>query len=164
MGWKRAAVILIRFIPRGTHYWPLFIRPADLRLLLEKSGFSSVDFAGIRSARKGREKGKLPIAVSPTGSTRIIYFGAARKPVQHHETRLLLVRAGLEIGQWHGPPLRQVVGAPGDQARVHVLSVNVVGPVLVPLSWMVRLAVDRSGATIEYVVPPDVAVALSAQL
>ncbi|HEX7509481.1 MAG TPA: bifunctional 2-polyprenyl-6-hydroxyphenol methylase/3-demethylubiquinol 3-O-methyltransferase UbiG [Polyangia bacterium] len=73
--------ILVRFIPRGTHYWPLFIHPADLRLLLEKCGFASVDFAGIRSARKGREKGKLPVAISPTGSTRIIYFGAARKPV-----------------------------------------------------------------------------------
>jgi 2-polyprenyl-6-hydroxyphenyl methylase/3-demethylubiquinone-9 3-methyltransferase len=73
--------ILIRFIPRGTHHWPLFIRPADLRRLLEKSGFASVDFAGIRFAGKGREKGQLPVAISPTGRTRIIYFGAARKSV-----------------------------------------------------------------------------------
>ena len=39
------------------------------------------DIMGIRSARKGREKGKLPVAISPKGSTRIVYFGAARKPV-----------------------------------------------------------------------------------
>jgi len=72
--------ILIRFIPRGTHYWPLFIGPSDLRILLEKSGFANVDFAGIKSARRAKEKGKLPVTISPKGNTAIIYFGAARKP------------------------------------------------------------------------------------
>ncbi len=38
--------ILLRFIPRGTHHWHLFIRPEDLKLFLERSGFTSVEFGG----------------------------------------------------------------------------------------------------------------------
>lgn len=73
--------IVIRFMPRGTHYWPYFIRPEDLKLLLEKSGFASVEFAGIRSARKARRKSDFPVTISSKGNTAVVYFGAARKPI-----------------------------------------------------------------------------------
>ncbi|UCF85770.1 MAG: 3-demethylubiquinone-9 3-O-methyltransferase [Desulfobacteraceae bacterium] len=73
--------ILIRFIPRRTHYWPYFIRPDDLKLLLEKSGFAGVEFGGIKSARKARGKSGFPVTVSSKGSTAIIYFAAAQKPI-----------------------------------------------------------------------------------
>ncbi|PKN29300.1 MAG: 3-demethylubiquinone-9 3-O-methyltransferase [Deltaproteobacteria bacterium HGW-Deltaproteobacteria-21] len=72
---------LIRFMARGTHYWPYFIRPDDLRLLLEESGFRSVEFAGIELARKARGKSGPPFTISPNGHTAVIYFGAARKPI-----------------------------------------------------------------------------------
>ena len=73
--------IIIRFMPRGIHYWPLFIRPEDLKRLLEKSGFASVEFGGIKSARTAPEKGKYRVVISSKGNTAIIYFGAARKPI-----------------------------------------------------------------------------------
>ena len=42
--WARLGVIwfgeiLLRFIPRGTHHGHLFIRPDDLKILLETIGF-----------------------------------------------------------------------------------------------------------------------------
>jgi 2-polyprenyl-6-hydroxyphenyl methylase / 3-demethylubiquinone-9 3-methyltransferase len=72
--------ILIRFMPRGTHEWPLFISPAELMILLEKLGFTNVDLAGVKPIRLSKAKGKFPAKISSQGSTAIIYFGAARKP------------------------------------------------------------------------------------
>ena len=72
--------ILIRFIPRGTHHWPLFISPADLRVLLENLGFTDMELAGVKPIRLSKAKGKFPAKISSKGNTAIIYFGAARKP------------------------------------------------------------------------------------
>lgn len=72
--------ILIRFMPRGTHEWPLFISPADLRGLLENLGFSNIELAGVKFKRHSHGKGEFPATISPKGNTKIIYFGAARKP------------------------------------------------------------------------------------
>jgi 2-polyprenyl-6-hydroxyphenyl methylase / 3-demethylubiquinone-9 3-methyltransferase len=73
--------ILIRFIPRGTHHWPLFISPSDLKILLERSGFTQMDLAGVKPIRLSKAKGKFPGKISPKGNTAIMYFGAARKPI-----------------------------------------------------------------------------------
>lgn len=72
--------ILIRFMPRGTHHWPLFISPADLRVLLERLGFADMELAGVKPIRFSRAKGKFPAVISSKGNTAILYFGAARKP------------------------------------------------------------------------------------
>ncbi len=72
--------ILLRFIPRGTHHGHLFIRPEDLKILLESSGFASVEFGGVRLAWGARSKNGFPARIVPQGNTTIIYFGAARKP------------------------------------------------------------------------------------
>ena len=71
--------IILRFIPRGTHHWPLFIRPKDLKVLLETTGFVKVEFAGIKFDWKAWAKIGLPARVASRGNTTIIYFGAARK-------------------------------------------------------------------------------------
>lgn len=73
--------IFIRFMPRGTHYWPFFIRPDELRPLLEKTGFTAVEFAGIKFTRGGQKKHDFPVNITPKGNTTVIYFGAARKPI-----------------------------------------------------------------------------------
>ena len=72
--------IIVRFIPTGTHDWELFIRPDDLKCLLEKSGFVNKGFAGIRFSGSSWSKGGLPVKISESGSTSLIYFGAAKKP------------------------------------------------------------------------------------
>jgi 2-polyprenyl-6-hydroxyphenyl methylase / 3-demethylubiquinone-9 3-methyltransferase len=72
--------ILIRFMPRGSHDWPLFISPADLRVLLKNLGFTNVEFAGVKFKRHSHSKGDFPATISPKGNTSIIFFGAARKP------------------------------------------------------------------------------------
>jgi 2-polyprenyl-6-hydroxyphenyl methylase/3-demethylubiquinone-9 3-methyltransferase len=72
--------ILFRFLPRGTHYWHLFVSPDDLKQLLENAGFSKPEFAGIRFDWKARGRIGLPVRVAYPGNTTIIYFGAARKP------------------------------------------------------------------------------------
>jgi 2-polyprenyl-6-hydroxyphenyl methylase / 3-demethylubiquinone-9 3-methyltransferase len=72
--------ILIRFMPRGTHEWPLFISPPELMILLENMGFTTVDLAGVKPIRLSKAKGKFPAKISSQGRTAIIYFGAARKP------------------------------------------------------------------------------------
>jgi 2-polyprenyl-6-hydroxyphenyl methylase/3-demethylubiquinone-9 3-methyltransferase len=74
--------ILLRFVPRGTHHWHLFIRPGQLKVLLEKLGFKGVAFAGIRLDRHAWSQGGLPARVAPNGNTTIIYFGAARKSME----------------------------------------------------------------------------------
>jgi len=84
--WSRLFIIwlgevLFRFMPRGTHYWTFFIRPDDLNLLLEKAGFTTVEFAGIKFTRCGQKKSDFPVAISPKGKTAVIYFGAARKTI-----------------------------------------------------------------------------------
>jgi 2-polyprenyl-6-hydroxyphenyl methylase / 3-demethylubiquinone-9 3-methyltransferase len=84
--WSRLFIIwlgevLIRLIPRGTHYWPLFLRPEDAKLLLEKTGFAAVKFAGTKFSRSGQNKRNFPVIISPKGRTSIIYFGAARKRI-----------------------------------------------------------------------------------
>ena len=72
--------ILIRFMPRGAHHWPLFITPGDLRVLIENLGFTHVELAGVKFNRRSRAKGNFPAIVSSNGNTAIIYFGAVRKP------------------------------------------------------------------------------------
>ncbi|MCL5256259.1 MAG: bifunctional 2-polyprenyl-6-hydroxyphenol methylase/3-demethylubiquinol 3-O-methyltransferase UbiG [Chloroflexi bacterium] len=82
--WSRLLIIWLgevvsRFIPRGTHHWGHFISPPELRGLLEASGFTQVQIAGLRlEGRRGNE-GSLPAAVSPRGNTAVMYFGAALK-------------------------------------------------------------------------------------
>lgn len=72
--------ILIRFIPRGTHRWSLFICPADLKGLLANLGFPHAELAGVKFNRRSHTRGDFPVTVSSKGNTAIIYFGAARKP------------------------------------------------------------------------------------
>jgi 2-polyprenyl-6-hydroxyphenyl methylase/3-demethylubiquinone-9 3-methyltransferase len=72
--------ILIKFIPRGTHHWPLFISPTDLRVLLGNLGFTHMEWAGVKFNRGSHAKGDFPATISSKGNTSIIYFGAARKP------------------------------------------------------------------------------------
>jgi hypothetical protein len=47
--------------------------------MLEETGFSGVEHAGIRLARKAQLQRHPPVAISPGGSKAVIYFGAARK-------------------------------------------------------------------------------------
>jgi 2-polyprenyl-6-hydroxyphenyl methylase/3-demethylubiquinone-9 3-methyltransferase len=77
--------ILLRFIPRGTHHGSLFIRPDDLKVLLETTGFTEVEFAGIKFDWSAREKIGLPARVASRGNMAIIYFGAARKSNQNRQ-------------------------------------------------------------------------------
>jgi 2-polyprenyl-6-hydroxyphenyl methylase / 3-demethylubiquinone-9 3-methyltransferase len=82
--WSKLGVIwlgeiILRFVPRGTHHWHLFIRPEHIRPLLETLGFSRVDFAGLKFDWPARSKGRFPVRVASKGNTAIIYFGAARK-------------------------------------------------------------------------------------
>jgi 2-polyprenyl-6-hydroxyphenyl methylase / 3-demethylubiquinone-9 3-methyltransferase len=84
--WSKLGVIwlceiLLRFIPRGTHHWPLFINPDDLKGLLETAKLVSTEIAGLRFDWHMREKGGLPVAIASQGNTAVIYFGAARKSV-----------------------------------------------------------------------------------
>ena len=84
--WSRLAIIwlgeiVVRFMPRGSHDWRLFIDPSDLQRLLATSGFGKSEFAGIRPARPRSPDG-LPARISPEGSKAIIYFAAARKPIE----------------------------------------------------------------------------------
>ncbi len=51
--------ILLRFIPRGTHHGHLFIRPEDLKVLLETLGFNGVEFAGLKFDWRGWKKERL---------------------------------------------------------------------------------------------------------
>jgi 2-polyprenyl-6-hydroxyphenyl methylase/3-demethylubiquinone-9 3-methyltransferase len=83
--WSRLFIIwlgeiLIRFIPRGTHQWSLFISPADLKVLLVNLGFTNMELAGVKFNRRSHAKGDFPAIISSKGNTAIIYFGAARKP------------------------------------------------------------------------------------
>lgn len=71
--------IIIRFMPRGTHDWRLFIDPSDLQRLLTASRFGEGEFAGIRPTRR-RTPGELPVRIVPEGRKAVIYFAAARKP------------------------------------------------------------------------------------
>jgi 2-polyprenyl-6-hydroxyphenyl methylase / 3-demethylubiquinone-9 3-methyltransferase len=71
--------IVVRFIERGTHYWPWFIRPDELAVMLEKIGFSGVEYGGIKRAPKALPKRSPPVTVTPGGNTSIIYFGSARR-------------------------------------------------------------------------------------
>jgi 2-polyprenyl-6-hydroxyphenyl methylase / 3-demethylubiquinone-9 3-methyltransferase len=85
--WARLGVIwfgeiLLRFIPRGTHHGHLFIRPNDLKILLETLGFKEVEFAGIRFDWNGWAKSGLPGRVAYNGNTAVIYFGAVRKSLK----------------------------------------------------------------------------------
>jgi len=82
--WSRVFIIwlgeiILRFMPRGTHYWPFFIRPDKLKLLLEKNGIFIMEFGGIKFARGGQKKRDFPVIISPKGNTDVIYFGAAEK-------------------------------------------------------------------------------------
>jgi 2-polyprenyl-6-hydroxyphenyl methylase / 3-demethylubiquinone-9 3-methyltransferase len=84
--WARLVVIwlgeiFLRFVPRGTHYWHLFIRPDNLEHLLETLGFTRVDIAGIQFDWPSRSKGGFPARVAFNRNTAIIYFGTARKGV-----------------------------------------------------------------------------------
>jgi 2-polyprenyl-6-hydroxyphenyl methylase/3-demethylubiquinone-9 3-methyltransferase len=72
--------IFIRFIPRRTHHWPLFIRSDDLKCLLKDLGFTGVAIAGLKFDWKARLKNDFPARVASKGKTAIIYFGAARNP------------------------------------------------------------------------------------
>jgi 2-polyprenyl-6-hydroxyphenyl methylase/3-demethylubiquinone-9 3-methyltransferase len=71
--------ILIRFIPRGTHHWPLFISPKDLVSLLGGQGFVQIELAGVKPIRISQAKGNFPAKISKKGNMAIIYFGSARK-------------------------------------------------------------------------------------
>jgi 2-polyprenyl-6-hydroxyphenyl methylase / 3-demethylubiquinone-9 3-methyltransferase len=71
--------IIIRFMPRGTHYWPWFISPTELRSLLEVTGFASVELGGVKRYKNGGIKRNPPVTISPQGNTSVIYFGAAQK-------------------------------------------------------------------------------------
>jgi 2-polyprenyl-6-hydroxyphenyl methylase / 3-demethylubiquinone-9 3-methyltransferase len=72
--------IVLRFIPRQTHHWDLFIRPEDLKLLLDTSGFEKMEIAGTKFDWHRRTKGEFPAKISSKKNTAIIYFGATRKP------------------------------------------------------------------------------------
>jgi len=74
--------IIFRFIPRGTHHWPLFIRPDDLKHLLETAGFARMEIAGIRFDWRKWAKGDFPAEIVSHRNTAIIYFGTARKAFQ----------------------------------------------------------------------------------
>lgn len=76
------AEILLGFITRGTHHGHLFIRPDDLKVLLEKLGFNGVEFAGLKFDWRGWAKGGLPARVAYDGNTAVIYFGAVRKTLR----------------------------------------------------------------------------------
>ena len=73
--------VFFRLVPRGTHDWRYFVGRESLRRLMEASGFTETRFAGIRPDRRRRNKGRLPVRISPEGNTSICYFGAAVKPV-----------------------------------------------------------------------------------
>jgi len=85
--WSKLGVIwlgeiFLRFVPRGTHHWPLFIRPDDLKRLLETAGFGRMEIAGVKFDWRKWGKGGLPGRISANGNTAVIYFGAARKAFQ----------------------------------------------------------------------------------
>jgi 2-polyprenyl-6-hydroxyphenyl methylase / 3-demethylubiquinone-9 3-methyltransferase len=82
--WSKLFIIwlgehIIRFMPKGTHYWPWFIHPAELKSRLENIGFSSVEYGGIKRYKNPTKKRNPPVMISPQGSTAVIYFGAAKK-------------------------------------------------------------------------------------
>ena len=82
--WSKLFIIwlgekIVRFIPEGTHHWPLFIRPEALTCLLERSGFGRVELGGLAFDRAARERHGFPFSISPKGNRKVIYFGAAQK-------------------------------------------------------------------------------------
>jgi 2-polyprenyl-6-hydroxyphenyl methylase / 3-demethylubiquinone-9 3-methyltransferase len=75
------AEILLRLIPRGTHHWSLFIRPDELKRLLETAGFSGMEMAGLKFDWRKWTKGGLPAQIVSRGIVAVIYFGAARRSI-----------------------------------------------------------------------------------
>ncbi len=69
---------VLRLLPRGTHDPELFIKPTEIRLLLEHHGFELGPFTGLGPRGLDR-RGDLVFGRLPT--TAILYMGTARKPL-----------------------------------------------------------------------------------
>ncbi|MBS0570008.1 MAG: bifunctional 2-polyprenyl-6-hydroxyphenol methylase/3-demethylubiquinol 3-O-methyltransferase UbiG [Proteobacteria bacterium] len=63
----------LRLLPRGTHHYAQFIRPAELALALRNAGLELEDLSGIAYNPLTRYAAKV-------GNTRVNYLACARKP------------------------------------------------------------------------------------
>ena len=68
------AEYILKLLPRGTHQWGKFVRPAELNNLLEKDGLKVVWTTGVRLNPFSRH-------FSATGSMSVNYMICARKPI-----------------------------------------------------------------------------------
>lgn len=64
-------------IPKGTHDWNMFIKPADLNALMADTGFSEIEMQGFDIQGKDKATGKFKIEVNDNKS--VMYIGTAKK-------------------------------------------------------------------------------------
>lgn len=68
---------ILRLLPKGTHDPSMFIKPAELRAAMEKTGLKPGRFTGLGPRGVNR---RLDMTFGPLPFTVILYMGAARKP------------------------------------------------------------------------------------
>ena len=68
---------LLRLLPRGTHDPAKFIKPAELRAVLQGAGLEPGAFTGLGPRGVNR---RLDLTFGPLPLTAILYMGTARKP------------------------------------------------------------------------------------